>query len=254
MNKRVAIYIRVSSNEQKKEGLSLASQLKKLYEYAKFKGWAIVKEYKDEGISGGFIKKRKGFKSLLEDSKKGVFSALLVTKIDRAFRNTKEALITLDELNERDIDFVSVSEDIDTTSPMGKLFFTMISAFSQFEREVTKERGRNIWMDKFEKGMFPIRPPFGYKAKKRSGKVILFEINPKEAQIVKKCFLNANGGIDYKVTCIDLKLHPQQYYNIIRNPAYAGFVQFEGKINKGLHKPIISEEIFKKLNPNFKWE
>jgi len=246
--KKVAIYIRVSSQEQKTEGLSLASQLKKLSSYCEFNKWEIVKSYRDEGVSGGFIKKRKGFKSLLDDSKLGLFSTVLITKFDRAFRNTKEALETLDYFKERGIDFVSISEDIDTTTAIGKLFFTIISAFSQFEREITRDRGRDIWRDKFEKGMFPVRPPFGYKAIKRDKKVIGFKINPKESETVRECFNLTNSGYSYREIGKRLKLKPQQYYNIIKNRAYCGYVTFEGHEKKGTHEPIISEEIYNAVN------
>lgn len=242
--KRVGIYVRVSSDEQKKEGLSIDAQINKAQAYCDFKGWKIYRIYKDEGVSASSIKGRKDFIELINDSKKNKFSAVLITKFDRAFRNTKEALNTFDEFKERGIDFVSIMEDIDTTTSMGKFFFIVISALAELEKSLVNDRVREVRLNKFNHGFFPARTPVGYKTVKKDGKVFGFKINDKESEIVKQCFLMTLNNIDYKEICKKLKIYPQQYYNIIKNKAYCGYVQFEGQEKKGIHEPIVSEEIY----------
>lgn len=246
--KRVAIYLRVSTDEQAKHGISLDSQLKKTQDYCEFKDWEIFKVYRDEGISGGSTKKRKAFQQMIKDSKEKKFSAILVTKIDRAFRNVIDALLTLENLRDNGTDFVSISEDIDTTTPMGKAMFTIISVFAQLEREMNTGRVRDVRTLRFEQGMFPARSPYGYRPIVRDKKVVGFKIYPKEAEVVSGCFKMASEGKDYKEICSTYGLKPQQYYNILRNKAYCGYVVFEGKERKGIHEPIISEELFNKVN------
>lgn len=246
--KRVALYLRVSSDEQKKHGLSLEAQLKKLQDYCQFKDWEIFRVYKDEGISGSSIKKRKEFMQMISDSKQHKFSTILVTKIDRAFRNVVDALLVLEDLRVNNIDFVSVAEDIDTTTPMGKAMFTIISVFAQLEREMNIGRVRDVRHMRFEKGILPARSPFGYKPLIKDKKVVGFILDKKKAEIVQTCFKRASEGISYQEICKELKLKPQQYYNIIRNKVYTGVVVFEGKENKGTHPSIISEMLYNQVN------
>jgi site-specific DNA recombinase len=92
------------------------------------------------------------------------------------------------------------------------------------------------------------RSPFGFRPLIKDKKIIGFKIYEKEAIVVRNIFESAINGIDYKEICKINKIKPQQYYNIIKNPVYAGFITFEGQIKKGLHEPIISEELFNKVN------
>lgn len=244
---KVALYIRVSSAEQKDEGLSLEVQEKNLSKYAQQQGWEIAGIYKDEGRSGKDIKGRSEFQRLFQDAKKGKFKVILVTKLDRAFRSTKDALNTLDFWHELGIDLVSLAEKIDTTNAQGKLFFTLISAFSQFERDLTSDRVKEIQRDKVDKGLFPGKAPFGYKSIIRKKKIIGFSIDVKRAEIVKGCFEKTAQGIGYKQICLEYGLKPQIYYNILKNKSYIGIINFEGKeIKSEAYKPLITDELFYK--------
>ena len=249
MNKKlVAIYLRVSSDEQKTEGLSLDAQKRKIEGYIKERGWEIFKIYSDAGISGKSIKGRKSFQEMIEDAKNKKFSTILITKFDRSFRNVKDAITILDELNSIGIDFVSLAENIDTTTPFGRLLFVFISALAELERNLTVVRVKDIMRDKFLRGMMVGKSPFGYKYLKTKGMVI----DEKKAEIVKDMFKMVIEKKNYKEICEKHNLKPQSFYNIIRNPVYCGYIKFENQIKKGIHEIIIPEEIFKKLNPEFK--
>lgn len=248
MEKIVALYIRVSSREQKDKGLSLEAQERKLINYANEKDWIIYKIYKDEGISGKNIKGRKAFTELLNDSKRDKFSAILVTKLDRAFRSVIDALNTIEDFGKIGVDFISLSESIDTTSATGKFIFTMTSAFAQLERDLTSDRVKDIQRDKIERGLLPGKAPFGYKTIIKNGRVIGFTPHQKEAEIVLDCFKMASEGHGYRDICSKHKLKPQSYYNIIKNKVYLGIIEFNGEEREGKHKAIISKELFYKVN------
>ncbi|MBU0958150.1 MAG: recombinase family protein [Nanoarchaeota archaeon] len=243
--KKISIYVRVSSDEQKKEGYSIQAQLDKLYEYAKFKGWEVFRSYKDEGVSGKSIKGRKEFKQMLLDAHNEKFSAILIYKFDRAFRNVKEALITLDELRELGVDFISISENIDTTSAMGKFFFVVISGFAELERQLTSERLGLTLESKFNKGIIVGRVPTGYKWNKKK-KIIV--INDKKVDMVKDVFHMTLAGEGYRKVCDKYGISHQSYYNMIRNRVYIGDIEFNGKIKKGTHPKIIEDSVFNKVN------
>ncbi len=244
-NKKVSIYIRVSGEDQAKEGYSLDAQKKQLEEYAEFKKWWVYKVYEDAGISGKSIKGRKAFQEMLKDAKDGKFSAILIYKFDRAFRNVKEALNTLDELKEIGVDFVSISEEIDTTTAMGKFFFVIISGFAELERGLTQDRMNLIMKDKFSKGINIGRCPLGYSWNKRK-KIMIPD--KKKSQIIKDIFEMTANDSSYKEICEKHKIKPQSYYNIIKNKVYIGVISFEGKSRVGNHIPIIDKELFNQVN------
>ena len=182
---------------------------------------------------------------MLNDAKQKKFSAILIHKFDRAFRNVKDALNTLDELKEIGVDFVSITEQVDTTSAMGKFFFVIISGFAELERGLTSER-LNLTLDsKFEQGIMVGKTPFGYSWNKRKKMIV---VNEKEASIVRDIFKLTSEGLGYREICKKYKLKPQSYYNIIRNKVYIGIIEFRGKTKKGNHEKIIKEELFYKVN------
>ena len=244
-NKKVAIYTRVSTEDQAKEGYSLDAQKKKLEEYAEFKKWWVYKIYEDAGISGKSVKGRKSFQEMLKDAKDGKFSAILIYKFDRAFRNVKEALITFDELKEINVDFVSISEEIDTTTAMGKFFFVIISGFAELERGLTQDRMKLIMKEKFSEGINIGRCPIGYIWNKKK-KVMV--INEKKAEVVRELYnLHSNGKSITDLTKM-FNMGYQGVKNILKNKVYIGIISFEGVEKTGIHSPIISKELWEKVN------
>ncbi len=133
---RVAIYARVST---KNNGQDPETQLMALRDYAKARGLEIFSEYADIGISGS-KDSRPALNSLMADARKRRFDTVLVARFDRFARSTRHLVLALEEFNALGVDFISLSESIDTSTPMGKMVFTVIAAVAELERSLIRER------------------------------------------------------------------------------------------------------------------
>jgi DNA invertase Pin-like site-specific DNA recombinase len=134
--KRVALYMRIST---KGHGQTTDTQALALREYAANRGIEIMGEYRDEGISGA-KDRRPALDRLMEDAHKRRFDAVLVARFDRFARSTKHLVLALEEFSNLGIDFISLNESIDTSSPMGRMVFTIIAAVAELERSIIRER------------------------------------------------------------------------------------------------------------------
>ena len=132
--KKAAIYARVSTPDQHVE-----TQLYDLRKLAAQRGFEIIREYCDRGISGSKAK-RPGLEALMNDARRGEFSVLLTAAFDRVARSTRDFLQIVDELNDLGIEFISAREAIDTSGPMGRMFLTMVGSIAELERSLIVER------------------------------------------------------------------------------------------------------------------
>ena len=134
--KRSALYARVSSTDQ-----NPAMQSRELREYCKLRGWRIYDEYVDRGICGA-KDSRPELNRLMADAHRRRFDAVVVWKFDRFARSVSHLLRALETFNALGIAFVSLSEQIDTTTPAGKMVFTVLGAVAELERSLIGERVR----------------------------------------------------------------------------------------------------------------
>ena len=130
---RAAVYARVSTVDQEPE-----NQLRDLREYCSRRGWD-AREYVDRGVSGS-KEKRPDLDQLLKDARRRRFDVLVVWRLDRLGRNLRHLILLLDELQALGIDFVTLGEGIDTSTPAGRLQLHILSAIAEFERSRIQER------------------------------------------------------------------------------------------------------------------
>jgi len=134
--KRAALYMRVST---KNHGQTTETQAVALQDYAVRRGFEIVEEYRDEGISGS-KDSRPALDRLMKDARARKFDVVIVARFDRFARSVSHLLRALEEFSHLGVDFVSLSESVDTSTPMGKMIFTVLGAVAELERNLIKER------------------------------------------------------------------------------------------------------------------
>ena len=242
MVSKVGVYVRVSTEEQAKEGISIDAQIERCQAFCKARGWQVHQIYTDAGLSAGSLN-RPALKLLLQDAYDKKIDILLVYKIDRFSRKLKDLISILEDLKSKNINFTSVTEQIDTTTAMGEAFFQIIGVFAQLERGMVKERVEMAFSKKISSGEVLSRAPFGYEYKNRR-----LVIKDEEAEQVQEIFEMWVVGVNYKEIARKFNLPVSTLYEIIKNPTYIGKVQYRNKLYQGIHKAIISEELFNTIN------
>lgn len=172
----VAIYIRVSTQDQ-----TTLNQEIQLLDYCKRQEWEIYKIYKEEAISGSKTS-RPQLDLMLQDMRDKRFDAILVWKFDRLGRSTQHLLQVLEELKNKNVRLIATSQNIDTFTPMGKFFFTILAGFAEMEREIIIER-IHLGLDRRRKQGKTMGRPKGSKDKgyrKKSGYYLRYQ-NPKQS-------------------------------------------------------------------------
>lgn len=134
---QIAIYARVSTNN----GQNPEMQLRELREYCQRRGWEVQREYVDVGVSGG-KEKRPELDLLMSEAHKRHFDAVVVWRFDRFARSVSHLLRALELFRSLGIEFVSLSEQVDTSTPTGKMIFTVLGAVAELERSLIAERVR----------------------------------------------------------------------------------------------------------------
>lgn len=250
--RRAALYIRVSTQEQAQEGYSVGEQKERLIAYCKAQDWIIADIYVDGGYTGSNLK-RPGIQKLITETDK--FDLVLVYKLDRLSRSQRDTLYLIEEvflLN--NIDFISMQESFDTSSPFGKAMIGLLAVFAQLEREQIKERTKMGRLARAKTGLYHGGGyiPIGYDYDNESGKLI---INPYEAQQVQKIFEWYLAGMS--LAAIKDRLHNEGYTNkyssynswssiryILENETYLGRIHFGDVLVENTHEPIVTEEQF----------
>lgn len=246
MNK-IALYVRVSTTSQLEEGYSIEEQKAKLESYCDIKDWHIYKIYTDGGFSGSTTE-RPALEQLIQDANSKLFDTVLVYKLDRLSRSQKDTLYLIEDIFlKNNIEFVSLLENFDTSTPFGRAVIGLLSVFAQLEREQIKERMQlgKLGRAKAGKSMMWAKTSYGYDYNKDTGSMT---INEYEALAVKEIYSSYLAGMS--ITKLRDKINeeypkdPAWSYRTIRgilaNPVYCGLNQYKGQTFQGTHKPIIS--------------
>ena len=182
---QIALYCRVSTDEQAHEGVSLSEQQARLKSYCASQGWdreSGLRLYVDDGYSGKNLH-RPALERLLEDLQTEPFVRLLVTKLDRLSRRLLDLLSLIELLEGRRVSLVSTSEAFDTATPSGRLTLQVLGAVAEFERERIRERVIDNMAHAAKSGKWLAKPPYGYQIVEKA----LVEYAP-EAEVVRRVF------------------------------------------------------------------
>ena len=234
----VAIYIRVSTEEQANEGYSLDAQKEELLAYCDVMSYNVFNVYVDDGYSGRKTN-RPAYRQMMSDIDS--WDAILVLKMDRIHRNTRNFIEMMDILQKKGKDFMSRQEQLNTNNAMGRFVMQMIQGIAQLESEQIGERTRDGMRQKAEtlcdsddeKRTMGFTPPFGYRI--QDGRLA---DEPDEQTVVKMIFELYIMGETIDSICYSLnrqgmltrKGNPWNKYNlrnILHNPIYAGYMRWD---------------------------
>ncbi|QHE84877.1 recombinase family protein [Hydrogenophaga sp. BPS33] len=268
-----AIYTRKSSEEGLEQDFnSLHAQREACEAFVlsqKSLGWSLIPTaYDDGGFSGGNVE-RPSLKRLIEDIEAGKIKVIVVYKVDRLTRSLADFAKLVDLFDAKGVSFVSVTQQFNTTTSMGRLTLNVLLSFAQFEREVTAERIRDKIAASKRKGMWMGGvAPVGYRAKNRT-----LEFEEPHASRIRELY-----ALYLKINCltrlteaVEAKgwLTPQRenkrlgyggnkkfsrghLHHILRNPIYAGLVHHQGEHHPGKHPALIEMALWTKVQERLK--
>lgn len=254
--KKVAIYVRVSTQEQAVEGYSISEQTDRLTKYCDAHGWIVVKVYTDPGYSGAKID-RPALQQMLRDIDQHLFDTVLVYKLDRLSRSQKDTMLLIEDVFLKNgIDFISMNENFDTGTPFGRAMIGILSVFAQLERDQIRERMTMGRIGRAKAGKYSGGPnaPIGYTYANDQ-----LSIDEYEAIQIREAYdllLNGDNGKILSLSSICARLsskytnkysswkHPSDLSVMLRSRLYIGDIKWDGVWYPGNHDPIISQEIF----------
>ena len=280
---RVALYVRVSTEEQAEHGYSIEAQLDVLRQYCKLYHKEIVEEYVDPGVSGKEMTKRAKLQKLLRDAELGRFDEVIVWKFNRMSRKTKDLLEIVEHLTKHKVYFRSFSENFDTSTPMGKFALQMMGAVGELERNTIVDNVKLGLKQRARRGFHNGGACLGYRSvedpggtgKKRKTRLVIM---PEEAVIIRKIFDLYAAGKGFRSIATQLNREgaktkkgnffgPDSVREILKNPIYTGMVRYNryegwsetrrrGKNDKpilveGRHEAIISREQWEQVQESF---
>jgi len=246
---RAAIYTRVSTEDQAKEGFSLGAQRERLHAYCLARDWAVAATYIDDGHSGRNTK-RPAYQRMMAE--RDHWDAILVIKMDRIHRNARNFMEMMDDLREWEKDFVSATESLDTSTAMGRFVMDIIQRIAQLESEQIGER---VYMGMSQKakvgpGILGFDAPLGYVVSE--GHLLLDE---QGATLVREIFARCLDGRTLEEIASDLngagrrtkrgtEWTAVKVHRIVHNPVYAGFLRWDGILRRAEHPAIVPVKTF----------
>lgn len=253
---RVALYLRVSTQEQAKEGYSIGEQETRLKKYAEAMGWDIYKIYVDPGYSGGDTN-RPGLTDMIKDVEAGEVDKVVVYKLDRLSRSQLDTLYLIEKVFlANDTDFVSMSENFDTSTPFGRAMIGILAVFAQLEREQIKERMGMGKEARAKEGKWHggATEPIGYDYDPVTELLNINEYEVMQLLELSELFLKGTPlrtieriftekGYTHKHGTWD----PKTMRRVLRNKIYIGYIKHNEEWYPGLQPRIFTDETFNKM-------
>lgn len=257
---RVALYVRVSSQEQV-EGYSISEQTERLTKYAEAMGWDIYKIYVDPGYSGGNMD-RPGLNEMIKDVEDGKIDTVAVYKLDRLSRSQFDTLYLIEKVFlVNNTDFVSMTENFNTNSPLGRAMIGFLAVFAQLEKDKINERTLMGKEARAKEGKWGggSSEPIGYDYNPTTE---ILDINEYEKMQILEAIDLFLKGVPLRTICRifkskgyvyrgrSKKTHdwdPNRLKYVFSNRVYLGYISHRGEWYKGDHEPIIDEETYNRL-------
>ena len=258
--KIAGVYIRVSTEDQAREGFSLGEQEEKLLQLCKFKELDVYKVYKDAGISAKDMEHRPQFQEMLKDMKEGKLNYIVAYKLDRITRSVRDLEELISVLEQYNCFLLCDRDDVNTSTANGRFFVRMLTVLSQLEIEIVSERTKFGLNGAIKSGHIPGQRPFGYKSAEDKRMVIDNATRP----YVEKIFDMYLEGKSFQQIANYFKgnnIYPKKNWKdttiqkIIDNKIYMGDYEQYKRIGKQENlEPIVYMNVVEPIISRAKWE
>ncbi len=253
----VDLYIRVSTDRQANEGDSLVEQERELKRFSEFRGFKIRNILIERGKSAGNTN-RPEYQKLLLDIREKKINAVVVKRLDRLSRSLLDFEQFSKLIQEKDVEFISLKENFDTTNAMGKAMLRVALVFAQLEREQTSERITDVMEFRASQGIYNGgNRPLGYlniekelkphPKEKRIVEILFAKFLETRSTVKTATYLNETGYRDQN----NNPFNPRRMKGILRNPVYIGKTRWKNNIYDGIHLPILSDTQFQRVQELF---
>jgi len=247
----IALYCRVSTDEQAQQGYSIENQRERLEAYCRSQGWTDYQFYIDDGFTGTNMD-RPALKRMIRHIEQGLIQTVVVYKLDRLGRRQKDVLFLLEDIFDANgVTFKSATEPFDTSTPLGKAMLGILAVFAQLERDTIIERVTAGRRQRIRRGLwYGGRIPFGYRWNKEKQ---MLEVVPDEAELIREAYSRLLRGHSYLSIAewLNSKTNVRIFtHNIVRDmlkrPIYAGYLNNDGVLVRGNHEAIVDMETFER--------
>lgn len=258
--KTAGVYIRVSTEDQAREGFSLGEQEEKLLQLCNFKDLEVYKVYKDAGISAKDMEHRPQFQAMLQDMKEGKINYIIAYKLDRITRSVRDLEELISVLEQYNCFLLCDRDDVNTSTANGRFFVRMLTVLSQLEIEIVSERTKFGLNGAIKSGHIPGQRPFGYKSADDKKMIIDNATRP----YVEKIFDMYLEGKSFQQIANYFKennIYPKKKWRdttiqkIIDNKIYMGDYEQYKRIGKQENlEPIVYMNVVEPIISRAKWE
>ena len=254
------VYIRVSTEDQAREGFSLGEQKEKLLQLCSYKGYKVFKVYEDAGISAKDMEHRPAFQEMLADMKKGKINYIVAYKLDRVTRSVRDLEELIAQLEKHNCYLVCDRDDVNTSTANGRFFVRMLTVLSQLEIEIVSERTKFGLNGAIKSGHIPGQRPFGYM-KSEDKKMIVDNATKPYVEKIFDMYLEGKSFQAIANYFNENNIYPKKKWKdttiqkIIDNKIYMGDYEQWKRIGKKENlQPIVYMNVVEPIISRAKWE
>ncbi len=258
--KVAGVYIRVSTEDQAREGFSLGEQKEKLLDLCRFKELEVYKVYEDAGVSAKDMEHRPQFQAMLQDMKEGKINYIVAYKLDRITRSVRDLEELILELEQYNCFLLCDRDDVNTSTANGKFFVRMLTVLSQLEIEIVSERTKFGLNGAIKSGHIPGQRPFGY-TKSEDKKMIVDNATRPYVEKIFDMYLEGKSFQQIANYFKENSIYPNKNWKdttiqkIIDNKIYMGdYEQFKRIGKKENKEPIVYMNVVEPIVSRAKWE